>query len=41
VLAVAFAAVPVHAHGQESPRASEEVELIQLERDWDRGFAEA
>ena len=38
VLAIAFAAVPVHAHGQESLRASEDVELIQLERDWDRAF---
>ena len=38
VLTIAFATVPVHAHGQESPRASEEVELIRLERDWDRAF---
>jgi len=37
-LATAFAAVPVYAHAQEPLRASEEVELIQLERDWDRAF---
>ena len=38
VLATAFAAVPVYAHAQEPLRASEEVELIQLERDWDHAF---
>ena len=38
VLATAFAALPERAHGQASLRASEEVELTQLERDWDRAF---
>ena len=41
VLATAFAAVPVYAHAQEPLRASEEVELIQLERDWDHAFLTA
>ena len=38
VLPTAFAAVPVYAQAPEPLRASEEVELIQLERDWDHAF---
>ena len=38
VVATVLATVPTRTDAQESSHPAEEVELIQLERDWDRAF---